>query len=100
MRCCVAVLSVLTLVASLRAEPGLPAFRLKDADGKAWSQEDLRDARAVAFVFLGTQCPVNNAYLPRLVELNARFAAQGVRFLGVNANEHDSADAVRAHVRR
>ena len=50
-------------------------------------------------VFLGTQCPINNAYLPRLAELHKRFEEQGVQFLAVNSNQHDTPQAIAEHAR-
>ena len=76
-------LAVLTVVLGTSgaswAEEGLPAFRLRDAQGKVWSAEDLREAKAVVLVFLGTQCPIDNAYLPRLNELHERYAGEYLR---------------------
>src|SRR4051794_12924875 len=60
-------------------------FTLPDAFGKEWSWADLTrgPAKAVVF-FLGTECPVNNAYLPRLAELHREYAARGVTFVAIN----------------
>ena len=49
--------------------------------GKAWSLADLKDKKAVVVVFLGTECPINNAYMPRLAELHKEYAAKGVQFV-------------------
>src|SRR5687767_11158057 len=40
-------------------------------------------AKGVALVFLGTECPVARQYLPRLNELSEEFRSQGVKILGV-----------------
>ena len=45
-------------------------------------------------VFLGTECPVNNAYLPRLAELHRTYAPRDVQFVAVNSNQQDSAARV------
>jgi hypothetical protein len=50
-------------------------------------------------VFLGTECPVNNAYLPRLVELCRAYADRGAAFLGVNSNCQDTPARVALHAR-
>src|ERR1700730_13424709 len=49
-------------------------FTLKDSAGKAWALNDVKESKAVVVLFLGTECPINNAYLPRLVELNKEYA--------------------------
>lgn len=78
----------------------LPMLRLKDTAGKIWSLDEPKDAKAVVVVFLGTQCPVNNAYLPRLVELHVNYASKGVQFFAINSNAHDSLDAIREHANK
>ena len=93
------VLSCL-FVRSGRAEETVRNVRLKDASGKAWSLDEPKDARAVVVVFLGTQCPINNAYLPRLRELYNTYAAKGVAFFAINSNEHDSVEAIRSHAQK
>ncbi len=75
-------------------------LRLKGADGKTWTLDEPTDAKAIVVFFLGTQCPVNNAYLPRLAELHAAYAPKGVTFVAINSNEHDSADAIREHAKK
>jgi peroxiredoxin len=74
-------------------------FRLKDTSGAPWALADAKDRKAVVVVFLGTQCPINNAYVPRLAELQKEYASKGVAFVAINANEQDSAKAVAEHAR-
>jgi thiol-disulfide isomerase/thioredoxin/mono/diheme cytochrome c family protein len=76
-------------------------FSLKDPrDNKTVSLAGLKDRKAVVVVFLGTQCPINNAFLPELARLNKQYAPRGVRFVGINANEQDSAAEVADHARK
>jgi len=79
--------------------PRVKSFTLKDVTGKDVSLADHKDAKAVVVVFLGTQCPINNAYLPRLAELHKTYSEKGVRFLAVNSNRHDDAARVAAHAK-
>src|SRR5438128_567793 len=60
---------------------------LKDVDGKVWTLADLQGKKAVVVVFMGTECPINNAYMPRLTELHKTFAEQDVLLLGINSNK-------------
>ena len=46
--------------------------------------------KAIVLVFLGTDCPVGNLYVPRLIELNREYRAKGVVFLGINSNAHET----------
>jgi peroxiredoxin len=75
-------------------------FRLEDTAGKAWSLHELKEKKAIVVVFLGTQCPINNAYVARLIELHKEYAGKGVQFLAINANEHDTAQAIADHVKK
>src|SRR5580704_8359538 len=73
-----------------RAAPPIPRpkvgqkiadFTLNDPAGKAWSLADFKDKKAVVVIFIGTECPINNAFLPRLVELHKEYGPRGVQFL-------------------
>lgn len=55
--------------------------------------------KAVVLVFLGIDCPLSNLYVPRLVELQRKYADKGVVFVGVNSNEHDTVDQIRNHAK-
>jgi peroxiredoxin/mono/diheme cytochrome c family protein len=74
-------------------------FTLRGPDGKDWSLADLKERKAIVVVFLGTECPINNAYLSRLVELHKTYEPRGVEFVGVNANRQDKAERVAEHAR-
>jgi peroxiredoxin/mono/diheme cytochrome c family protein len=76
-----------------------PAFTLKDANGKDWSLQEQKKKKAVVIVFIGTECPVNNAYMPRLAELHKEYAPRGVAFVAVNANSQDTPVRVAAHAK-
>src|SRR5579862_8565623 len=57
----------------------IPNFTLKDIAGKDWSLADAAKKKAVVVVFIGTECPINNAFMPRLVELNKTYADKDVQ---------------------
>src|SRR6476620_10764802 len=76
-------------------------FSLPDPrhDGRKVSLADLKE-KAVVVVFVGTECPINNAFMPRLVELHKEFAGKGVQFLNINANHQDTAARVAEHAKK
>ncbi|HEY8504950.1 MAG TPA: thioredoxin family protein, partial [Gemmataceae bacterium] len=78
----------------------LGAFRLKDTSDNPRSPADFRDSKAVVLAFLGIDCPLNTAYMPRLVELARQYQPKGVAFLGINSNRHDSLAEVTEHARK
>src|SRR5262249_47261825 len=82
------------------AEERALAFSLKDVGGRDVALADFKDKKAVVVVFIGTECPVNNYYMPRLKGLHAEFAAQGVQLLAVNSNTQDAGDKIAGHARK
>jgi peroxiredoxin len=77
----------------------IESLALKDTAGKTWSLTDLKDRKAVVVIFVGTQCPINNAFMPRLAELYRAYADKGVQFLAINANRQDDPKRVAEHAK-
>lgn len=76
-------------------------FQLPDVrTGKVVAFGDFADKKAVAVVFLSTVCPVNNAYLHRLNELQAEYGPKGVQIIGVNANHADTLVEIVEHAKK
>src|SRR5262249_52016570 len=55
---------------------------------------------AVVVLFVGTECPVNNAYAPRLRELHQQYSPRGVEFVAINPNRQDTPEKIAAHARK
>jgi peroxiredoxin len=93
------------MVASRRAAIGrgigrpVADFTLPNITGSPVSLRDFRGKAAVVLVFMGTECPVGNLYMPRLVELSEAYQGRGVTFLLINANAHETAEDVAEHAR-
>src|SRR5215831_15780132 len=99
-RFCAAAFALLLPASLLAAEPLRTVdFCLKDSSDKTWSLAGLKDSKAIVIVFLGTECPVNNAYAPRLADLHKEFAGKGVQFLGINSNWQDTATRMAGHAK-
>jgi peroxiredoxin len=69
-------------------------FRLHDHRGAWHALEEARERKLVVLAFVGTECPLANAYAPRLVELAKSYEARGVAFFGVDANPQDGPVAI------
>lgn len=69
------------------------AFTLSDA-GKPWSLAALKEPKAVVVVFLSFDCPVSNGYAATLAELHQKYHAKGVSFVGINASDDLTAEAI------
>ncbi|MFL5338798.1 MAG: redoxin domain-containing protein [Gemmataceae bacterium] len=97
------LLSTLTAAAGERTAGDKPVdnFSLPDVRTcRPVALADFKDRPAVVVIFLGTACPINNAYLPRLAELHKQYAAKGVQFLAVNSLKTDKPDEVAAHAKK
>jgi peroxiredoxin len=75
-------------------------FALPDTHGKKVSLASFRTKKAIVVVFVGTQCPINNAYMPRLAQLAREFQAKGVQVLAINANRQDTPGRVAEHAKQ
>src|SRR6516165_10263341 len=75
----------------------IPAFTLKDIHRRPRSLDGFKDKKAFVVVFVGTECPLANLYLPTLIELHKEYADKGVQFLAINSNAQDSFVLVSAH---
>lgn len=86
---------------SPRAARAIDNFRLSDPrSDRTVALADLKDKKAVVVVFLGTECPVNKAYLPVLVSLAEEFGPRGVQVLGISSNRQDTAGRVAEYAQR
>jgi hypothetical protein len=68
-----------------------------DIDGRKVTSLGAGDTRCVAVVFVATECPISNRYLPLLAEMAEQFSGRGVRLWLVYPNPADDIAAVRAH---
>ncbi len=99
--CLLVVVSCAFLNAAFADEPrSLPNLLLPSTTSQRTPLFESKQAKATVVVFLGTQCPINNAYAPRLAELHAEYGPKGVQFVAVNSNEHDPLDAIRTHAKK
>src|SRR3954453_18393534 len=69
-------------------------FRLQDHRGAWHTLDEARDREVVVLAFLGAECPLAEAYAPRLAEVAREFEGRGVGFIGVDANAQDGPVAI------
>lgn len=90
---------------SARADASLgqtaPGFSLTNVStGKAVSLDSLRQGKkATVIMFVSTRCPVSNAYNDRMSDLSTKYGAQGIQFVGINANQNEPITEVASHAR-
>lgn len=76
-------------------------FALKDYHGRAHSLADLLlKKKAVAIVFLGTECPLAKLYGPRMEALSKEFEGKDVAFLAIDSNRQDAVGEMEAFARQ
>jgi peroxiredoxin len=98
--CVVLALAIVPVTARAQPAKAIANFKLKTIAGDAWALDDCKDKKAIVVAFIGTQCPVNNLYMPRLVELEKAYRDKSVQFVAINSNEHDTLDAIKAHAKK
>ena len=78
----------MVLLESLNLPLGAPAagFSLEGVNGKIYGLDSFPEAKAIIIVFMCNHCPYVQNIWCDLVELQAKFGADGVQFLGVNPN--------------
>jgi hypothetical protein len=69
----------------------------KDINGHDVTSLALADTKCIAAIFVATDCPISNRYLPLLSRLAHQFAPRGVRFWLVYPNPGDTLATVGAH---
>lgn len=73
-------------------------FQLPSSENELTSLYEDSESRFAVVCFLGTECPLAKLYAPRLQQLSEEYSSQGVRFVGVVSNVHDSLADIRRYV--
>ena len=84
----------------------VPDFVIDSPSGEKVGLSDHSGADFIVAVFMGTSCPIANAYIPDLKAIQAQFGEEPskgdrsqstVQVIGINANPAESAEAVAEH---
>ncbi|MBY0229812.1 MAG: thioredoxin family protein [Gemmataceae bacterium] len=87
------MLAALLLLAAPDVGDALDDFKLKDAHRRIRSLASWKEAKAFVVVFLDTECPLANLYLPTLAKLQRK----GVQFVAISSSAHDPFNRVASH---
>lgn len=91
---------VLFLCALMPALAGtIPHFSLADTSGRVHTPADWAGKRAVVLLFVSTDCPLSNRYVPEMNRIASDYGARGVAFYAVQGDATVPLDQVRAHVK-
>ena len=63
-----------------------PDFKVKGTDGKEYTLESFKDAKAIIVTFTCNSCPVAVAYEDRFIAFAKKYKEKGVVFLAINCN--------------
>lgn len=76
-----------------RPEP----LSVKDLDGKR--HEFAVAGKTTLVIFYSTICPISNEYNERIAQLHRDYTAKGAQVLILNANQNETVEEIRKHVR-
>jgi len=77
----------------------LPHFSFSDTSGRTHTRADWAAKRAVVLLFVSTDCPLSNRYVPEMNRIASTYGPRGVAFYAVQGDATVPLEQVRAHVR-
>lgn len=84
------VTTLLTLCAVGEALPAPVSFTFQDLYFRQVKLQECSSSPACVLFFYSNTCPVARRYLPRMIQLEARYRERGVRFCAVNVSSADT----------
>ncbi len=67
-----------------------PDFVLKGIDGKLYTLNDFKDAKALLIIFICNHCPYVKAKQETIVNLQEKYKDKGLVIVGINSNESEN----------
>ena len=74
-------------------------LRLPDLDGRQVEPLLAKDAKAIVFIFIRTDCPLSNRYAPEVRRIHDKFVKSAVRFWLVYPDPGESGEIIRNHIK-
>ena len=81
------------------AVAALPTFSLTDTTGQVHSSAEWSAKRAVVLLFVTTDCPLSNGYVPEMNRIASEYAPRGIAFYAVQGDATVAAGEVRRHAK-
>ena len=72
-------------------------FAFRDIRGTSHTLADWADRPGIVLIFLGTECPVSNAYAPEMARLARAYAGRGIVFYGIHCDPKVTVESAAAH---
>ena len=77
----------------------VPVLQLRDTTGAVHSTAEWSGAKAILLLFVTTDCPVANSYVPEMNRIHDAYASKGVQVYGVQADTTTPDAAAAAYAR-
>ena len=81
------------------ATAAMPPFSLADTTGRVHTPAEWDAKRAVVLLFVSTDCPLSNRYVPELKRIESAYGPRGVAFYAVQGDATIAVDEVRRHAK-
>jgi thiol-disulfide isomerase/thioredoxin len=79
---------------------GTPHFSMADTAGRVHTPAEWAGKRAIVLLFVSTDCPLSNRYVPEMNRLVSTYAPRGVLFYAIQGDATVPLDQVQAHVKQ
>ena len=87
------------LIAAGSAVAGVSDFQLQDTSGHTHTRAEWKAAKAILLIFVTTDCPVANSYVPEMNRINDAYVPRGVVMWAVQAEKTTPEAAVAQYAR-
>ena len=92
----VLLVSVVTIVAD-QEKMDLPGFKMVALEGHEVYPFAISESRATVFIFMRTDCPISNRYIPEIRRLHESFSSE-IAFFLVYLDQEQSSEIVLKHL--
>lgn len=96
--CLILLLLPFLFPAAVKSDDTVPALQFSDLMQRQYVLRS-KGAKPAVFVFLSTECPISNRYLPRVLSLAKVYEGRGFRFFAVYPNGTESQEDVQQHAK-
>jgi hypothetical protein len=88
---------LLLMLSSCAAPPVATPLTLSDANGTSHHPLEAHGTKAIAFIFVGIDCPISNGYAPEINRIISEYSKQEITFYVVYPDAGATPAAVRTH---
>ena len=82
-----------------KSEPNEPVNQFVCLDGKSFGLKASADRKALVLIFVTTDCPIANSYLPQLSRLQQQFKKSGIDFVMIHEGINQTKNQLLLHAK-